>query len=143
MKRSDFSFLIDTKENCIFIKHFGVYNVDISLARSRAIGAHDDYRPGLNRLLDVTECIPGIDTGDIETISTVVGKEAVQRGNYKEAVLVSNLVGHGIVRMIDSMKKHSGVQYQIFRQDDANVETLMKNWLEITADFKLPDFLKD
>lgn len=141
MKNSNFEFQIDLSVNCIFIKHHGHYNFEINVARGKAVSKHENYRPGLNRLVVATDCEPDLKMEDIRRLSELIKRESSARGNYREAIYLNTMLGHGIARMFDSLKKHDGAEYQIFHKDSENVMNRIKDWLGLQSDFELPSFL--
>lgn len=140
-KNLDFEFLIDLSVNCIFIKHFGLYDFETNIARGKAVSEHEDFRPGLNRLVVALDCESVMTLDDIRRIIDLIKKDSSKRGNYREAIYVDNMLGFGLSRMFDSMKQHKGAEYRIFHNDSDNSLPLIKDWLSLEPDFEIPSFL--
>ncbi len=141
MRNSSFEFLIDPPANCIFVKHHGVYDYDIIIERGQAVASHEDYCNGLNRLVVVTDCQPDLELDTLRKLNELIASQSKTRGNYREAIFLNNLLGHGFARMFDSLKQHPGVEYQIFHLDTENVISQLKEWLHLKPRYQFPEFL--
>lgn len=141
MRNSSFEFLIDLPANCIFVKHHGVFDYDIAIERSEAVASHKDYRSGLNRLIVMTDCQLDLELEAVRRLIDVVGSQSTSRGNYREAIFLDNPLVHGVARMFDSLKKHPGVEYQIFNLGTENVVDQLIEWLHLNPLYQFPTFL--
>lgn len=141
MKNSGFDFEIDVSVNCIFIKHFGLFELDTILKRGEACANDPLYGKNLNRLVDVTGCDEMLSAEDLRSISVLVESQSSDRGSYKEALFVDTMLSHGVARMFDSLKRNMSVEYQIFHNDTQNVQAELKAWLGIPEDYKFPNIM--
>ncbi len=141
MRNSGFEFFIDLAVNCVFVRHYGVFDLDTTIARGKAISADHSYRADLNRIIDSSGCTLELTSEDLRTISEFIGSEAASRGTYREAILIDSLLGHGLVRILDGHAPSPTIEFQIFdtRKETANEE--VRNWLNIMPDHPLPEFI--
>ncbi len=141
VRNSGFDYSIDLSINCLFVKHYGVFGLEATVARAEAIAADESYRPGLNRVIDGTGCIFDMDATELRKISDHIALDEYNRGVYREANLVDNPLAHGLVRILHSTASSPFVEFQIFDTRSETVNQDLRRWLEIDADHDLPNFI--
>ncbi|MEH6402471.1 MAG: hypothetical protein V7750_03785 [Sneathiella sp.] len=141
MKTARFEFKIDKAANCIFVRHFGLVDLASILDRGSAIFNHADYQSGLNRITDFTGVETKLSSEDIRLITDKISLRKTESGNYREAVIVDNLLGYGLVRIFNSLSSLNENEYEIFSTEDGDVSFKVKNWLNLDSSFLFPGFL--
>ncbi|MEH6405203.1 MAG: hypothetical protein V7750_17650 [Sneathiella sp.] len=144
MENSSFDFFIDLPVNCIFVKHYSVFDLERSSARVKAIVSDPSYRKGLNRIIDCTGCSLDWETDDIRKASDQIAAQAASRGAYREAFLVDSLFAHGMFRILDGLAPSPTIEYEIIDIFDTGKETAREkvfNWLQINSNHSIPDFI--
>jgi hypothetical protein len=141
VKNSSYQFVIDRNIQCVFVKHYGLLDLDILLDGNKAVLSHADYDRNLNRVVDISDCDLGLTSEDLRFMVKLFQKQETQRGAYLEAFLVRDMLSHGMARIFSSMIQKQGIECQIFNVNDSNALAAMKQWLQIDPVYIFPDFL--
>ncbi len=141
MRNSSFEFFIDLPANCIFAKHYGIFDLEASITRGKAVAADDCWQKGLNRMIDLTGCVIDWETEDVRTMSDIISSQASSRGTYREAFLVDSLLAHGLLRILDGIDPSPTIEYQIFDNRKGAVRGDILNWLQVDANHSIPGFI--
>ncbi len=141
MKNSGFDYLIDPSTHCFFIKHYGVFNLEIVGEGNKALMSHKDYKWDLNRLVDLTKCELDLTTDDVRTLSNAVTARNSADSQYRGAYIVNSALAHGMLRIFETLVQSPVNDYQIYNSDTPKLENQVKTWLGLSDTYLLPDFI--
>ncbi|MCG8492515.1 MAG: hypothetical protein MI743_12925 [Sneathiellales bacterium] len=141
MKNSGFDYEINLDANCIFVRHYGIFDLNQVIERGNRVAKHPDFRKSLNRIIDITTCEVDFSADEIRAVWSRINKEIDQRGSYKEVLLVSSPLAHGLGRMFDSLSPVAEVQIRVYNTKEHDCFKNLRKWLGLVPDIRFPDFM--
>ncbi len=141
MKNSSYQFIIDPAAHCFFIKHFGVFDLDIVSEGNKALEQHIDFKWNLNRLIDITGCTVALSNDEVRLMSERIIARETEGAPYKGLFLVDSPVAHGLVRVFGSIVSRPSNTYQILNVDAAKTDFDPRRWMRLDKEYVFPDFL--
>lgn len=141
MKNSGFEYEINLDVNCIFVKHYGIFDLNQVMARANRVGNDPQFRKSLNRIIDATTCEVDFSADDLRQIWVRINEEVDQRGSYKEVLLVSSPLAHGLGRMFDSLSPVAQIQIRVYNTNETDCFKNFKEWLGLMPDIRFPEFI--
>ncbi len=138
---STFEYLIDPDINCFFLRHYGVFDLDIIIKGNKALEADKNFRWDLNRLVDVTNCELKLTSDDIRLLSDHISSRTQTGSCYKGGYIVDSSLAHGIARIFESFVHSPSNSYQIFHSDKETVQEDLREWLSLEKSYQFPQFM--
>lgn len=141
MKTDNYEYFIDPDVNCIFIRHKGKVTQEVVVQRGERVSLEPNYRPNLNRLIDLRGCEIDLSREALVHIASMMQKATVSRGTYTEVLIVDSLLAHGVVRMLLSLMDEKQVSYIILHASDKDLELKVRASLGIPREYQIPELI--
>ncbi len=104
--------------------------------------SHELFTTDVNRATDFRECSISL---KMEEVSALANEFAARYSKiileHKEAVIVDNLLIHGIFRHYISVANRP-ISYQIYNTKNEAVASKIKSFLDLPTDFEFPEILQ-
>lgn len=137
-----YKFQIDLEAGCIFIRHYGVINLERVMERVALVRKHPDFKPDIQRVIDTTDCEIDISADEIRSFWGNIGQDIDKRGRYKEAIIVNSPLAHGMVRIYESLLPFGQIEVQVFNSDNPEIWAGIRAWLGLPMNVRFPEFMK-
>jgi len=137
----DFQMEFDLDMNFVILKHLGVVDRKTAIERSILLRDHSLYRQGLNRLVDVRNCIFDMNVQDIREFADILKQNRGLSSIHKEALIVDTLLNHGLFRVLVGMMSTTAIEFRIFKADSPTLAIDIKQWLDVPDEYQFPEFV--
>ncbi len=143
-----YKIFVDPNVNCVFVKHTNQLTVNIIHNRYEDIWQAPNTKPGMNFLIDCTECSNELSEEEVRALATFLNSKQEFLGDCKQAILCNSFIDHGYSRMLDSLcranktENCSCITTMICNTEDFTDPVApirkIKKWLELDPNYPLP-----
>jgi hypothetical protein len=115
---------IDASSNRISTRVFGEVTIDEALQHFDELSVDPSYEPGLDVLLDLTDCETLLDVDKIRTVAARVTADLSTLRFGRMAIVVASDALFGMLRMFHTLSESAFSEAQIFRDCDGAIQWL-------------------
>ncbi len=137
-----FNYAFDLEANCLFVKHSGLYNIQLVNTRVRIIREDKDHKPNINRLIDLRDARIDLTIDEMKSFTSQMHESIEILGVHKQAVILTEGLDHGLLRVLLSFLSDIAIEIEVFLSTDPNLKENISSWLALPEDYQFPHFIQ-